>query len=167
MPVPGLGRVPVGDHRRGPAGGAVLAAEGVVGSFGIDFLVVPEGDVYLSEINLRMGGTTHPFWMARLATGAVYDVARGELVAPDGQPRRYVATDNLKSQHLAERTPAEVIARVDDAGLAFDPATGTGATLHLLGAVPGYGKMGATCIAGSTEDADDLYRRLVAVLTNR
>ncbi|HEX2048273.1 MAG TPA: peptide ligase PGM1-related protein [Acidimicrobiales bacterium] len=147
--------------------GAVLATEGVVGSFGIDFLVVPGEGVYLSEINLRMGGTTHPYWMARLATGAGYDTSRGELVAPDGRPVRYVATDNLKSQHLAELAPADVIARVDDAGLAFDPATGTGATLHLLGAVPGYGKMGATCIAASIEDADDLYRRLVAVLTNR
>jgi hypothetical protein len=149
--------------------GQVLASEGVVGSFGIDFLVVPGpgGGVYLSEINLRMGGTTHPYWMARLATGASYDPVQGELVAPDGRPVRYMATDNLKSQHLAELLPADVIARVDDAGLAFDPATGTGATLHLLGAVPGYGKMGATCIAESIEAADDVYRRLVAVLTDR
>ncbi len=154
--------------------GAVLAAEGVVGSFGIDFLVVPAprsggrsgpgSHVYLSEINLRMGGTTHPYWMARLVTGATYDRSRGELVAPDGSLVRYVATDNLKSRHLAELLPADVIARVDDAGLSFDPATGTGATLHLLGAVPGYGKMGATCVAGTIEDADDLYRRLLALL---
>src|SRR5205807_593360 len=40
--------------------GAVLAGEGVIGPFGIDFLVTPD-EVYLSEINLRMGGTTHPF----------------------------------------------------------------------------------------------------------
>ena len=147
--------------------GRVLAAEGVVGSFGIDFLVVPTGDVYLSEINLRMGGTTHPYWMARLAAGAAYDASQGELVAAGGQPRLYVATDNLKSQHLAELTPADVIARLDQAGLGFDPATGTGATLHLLGAVPGYGKVGATCIAGTAEAAAELYAEVVALLTNR
>ena len=146
--------------------GAVLAGEGVIGSFGIDFLTVPGGDVYLSEINLRMGGTTHPYWMARLATGATYDPARGELVAAGG-PVSYLATDNLKSQHLADLTPADVIGRVDRAGLAFDPSTGTGATLHLLGAVPGYGKMGATCIAGSAEAAEELYRQLEALLTSR
>ena len=145
--------------------GEVLAAEGVIGSFGIDFLVLPTGEVYLSEINLRMGGTTHPYWMARLATRAAYDAATGELVTGGGRPVRYVATDNLKSQRLAELTPAEVIARVDEAGLSFDRVSGEGATLHLLGAVPGYGKMGATCIAGTTEAADDLYRRLVALLT--
>ncbi|MDP9069934.1 MAG: ATP-grasp domain-containing protein, partial [Actinomycetota bacterium] len=58
--------------------GEVLAGEGVMGSFGIDFVVVRHdgGDeVYLSEINLRMGGTTHPFWMARLASGGVYRAA--------------------------------------------------------------------------------------------
>jgi hypothetical protein len=146
--------------------GAVMAGEGIVGSFGIDFLVVPEGGVYLSEINLRMGGTTHPYWMARLATEATYDAGRGELMA-GGQALSYVATDNLKSAHLAERSPAEVVDRVDRAGLAFDPSSGWGAALHMLGAVPGYGKMGATCVAGSAEEAEDLYRRVGALLTTR
>src|SRR5437764_5812636 len=41
--------------------GEVLAADGVIGAFGIDFVLVPKGkhwDIRLSEINLRMGGTT-------------------------------------------------------------------------------------------------------------
>ena len=145
--------------------GEVLAVEGVIGSFGIDFLVTPDGDVYLSEINLRMGGTTHPYWMARLATGGSYDPVSGELVA-DGRAKSYMATDNLKMSQLAGSGPADVIATVDHAGLAFDPSSGTGVTLHLLGAVPGHGKMGATCIADSPGAADDLYRRLVAALTS-
>jgi hypothetical protein len=147
--------------------GAVLAGEGVVGSFGIDFVVVPGDGAYLSEINLRLGGTTHPYWMARWVTGATYDQHRGELVGPDGAPVRYVATDNIKSPQLAVCTPAEVIAAVDEAGLAFDPSTRTGVTLHLLGAVPGYGKLGATCMAATAEAADDLYVALVDLLTNR
>ena len=144
--------------------GEVLAGEGVIGSFGIDFLVMPDGGIYLSEINLRMGGTTHPYWMARLATGASYDPARGELVARD-RPKSYLATDNLKSQHLAGLSPAEVIARVDGAGLGLDPSSGTGVALHLLGAVPGYGKMGATCVADTAEAADGLHAGLAAILT--
>ena len=147
--------------------GEVVAEEGVVGSFGIDFLVTPAGDVYLSEINLRMGGTTHPYWMARLAGGAAYDPVTGELARPDGRRLCYMATDNLKLSRLVGWVPADVIALVADAGLAFDPAAGTGVTLHLLGAVPGHGKLGATCIAGSPEDADALYAQLVAALANR
>ena len=145
----------------------VLAAEGVIGSFGIDFLVVPtagSSELFLSEINLRMGGTTHPYWMTRLTTGAVYDTASGELVA-GGRAKSYVATDNLKSQHLVGRTPAEVIDAVDRAGIAYDPATGTGVTLHLMGAIPQFGKMGATCIADDLDDADELSSELAGVVT--
>ncbi len=140
--------------------GEVLAGEGVVGSFGIDFLVVGQ-DVYLSEINLRLGGTTHPFWMARLATGSRYDMDTGELRRPDGSPRCYVATDNLKSGSLKGHSPADAITLVDRSGLAYDPASGTGIALHLLGAVPVAGKFGATCIAETPAAADDLYRALL------
>ncbi|MGI8686560.1 MAG: peptide ligase PGM1-related protein, partial [Acidimicrobiales bacterium] len=148
---------------------AVLAEEGVIGSFGIDFLVVPEGaggrdQVVLSEINLRMGGTSHPYWMTRLLTGATYDPAAGVLTA-NGQPLTYVASDNMKSPHLIGRSPADVIAAVDRAGLAFDPSTGTGVALHLLGAVPRFGKMGATCVAPTLAGADALAAELAALLT--
>jgi PGM1 C-terminal domain/ATP-grasp domain len=145
----------------------VLAAEGVVGAFGIDFLVTDHGEVSLSEINLRMGGTTHPFWMARLATGADYDPSTGEMRVEDGGARCYLSTDNLKSARLVGRTPAEVVATVDRSGLAFDPATGIGVTLHLLGALPGAGKMGVTCIAETTEQADQMYQDVLVALDAR
>ncbi len=147
----------------------VLSGEGVIGSFGIDFLVVPPtgaqgaDGVYLSEINLRMGGTTHPFWMARLATEAEYHVDTGELVAQSG-PRCYVATDNLKSERLAGLLPSQVIDAVDRAELGYDSRRRAGATLHLLGAIPRFGKMGTTCIGGSPEEADELYREVVATV---
>lgn len=137
--------------------GATLADAGVLGSFGIDFLVAHGhggNAVYLSEINLRMGGTTHPFWMARLATGGTYDQDSGELMV-DGQPRRYVATDNFKDAALVGVSPAEAVARLDASGLAFDRARATGVTLHLLGALPRYGKVGATSIAPTIAEAQE------------
>ena len=143
--------------------GEVLAGEGVIGSFGIDFLVVGD-DVYLSEINLRLGGTTHPFWMARLATDSEYDLKTGELRRPDGGARFYVATDNLKSDRLVGRSPGDALSLIDGSGLGYDAASATGVTLHLLGAVPVAGKFGATCIADTAEAADDLYRRLLDLL---
>jgi hypothetical protein len=140
--------------------GEVLAEQGVVGSFGIDFLVVGQ-DIYLSEINLRLGGTTHPFWMARLVTGTRYDLFTGELRRADGGVRCYVATDNLKSGRLKGRSPSDVISLVDGSGLGYDAGSATGTTLHLLGATPSTGKLGATCIAETPEAADDLYRKLL------
>ncbi len=143
----------------------VLAGHGVIGIFGIDFLVAPgrRGNaVYVSEINLRMGGTTHPFWMARLATEGEYDRATGELVCPTG-PKRYVATDNLHEPSLVGVTPRQVIDAVDRAGLGWDPASRTGAALHMLGALGGWGKMGVTCIADSLPEAEAMYDAVVEV----
>lgn len=150
---------------------AVLASEGVLGSFGVDFVVVAPDDehsrheIYLSEINLRMGGTSHPFWMARLATGGRYDTATGELRVDDGT-RAYVASDNLKSERLIGTTPADAIELVDKADLAFDPVTGSGVALHLLGALPGFGKMGVTCIAETPGEAQALHDEVVVKLTH-
>lgn len=146
--------------------GKILAAKGVVGSFGMDFLVVERGgrhDVYLSEINLRLGGTSHPFYLARFATGGTYDQASGELIV-DGEPRSYVATDNLKSDTYRGLAPERLIRTLAARDLAFDRTTGTGVALHMLGAVSEYGKLGATCIATSPEAADDAYADLVATL---
>jgi PGM1 C-terminal domain len=146
--------------------GAVLAAEGVIGSFGLDFVVVPNhhGHIaYLSEINLRIGGTTHPFVMAQGVTGARYDLLRGELVV-DGLPRRYLASDNLKSAHFKGLTPKRVLAAVRAAGLGFDDRSKTGVTLHLLGALERYGKLGAVCIAVDEERVTELYEGLERAL---
>jgi hypothetical protein len=146
--------------------GELLAGNGIVGSLGMDFLVRgagPETRTYMSEINLRVGGTTHPFAMARLATRGTYDLARDELVV-DGRPKCYVATDNLKSERYVGLKPARVIEGCAAAGIAFDSGPATGVTLHLLGALPRFGKMGATCIANTPAEADALYDGLVATL---
>jgi hypothetical protein len=145
----------------------VLAARGVIGYFGVDFFVVPDGDrhrVYLAEINLRVGGTTHPFGMASLVTEGRYDPAGGHLVA-GGRAKSYLATDNLKSASLVGCHPQEVIDRVDRLGLGYDRRRRAGATLHLLGALREYGKMGVTCIGDTEEEARQRYREVVAALT--
>ena len=146
--------------------GKILAAKGVVGSFGIDLLVRRHRDrleVYLSEINLRLGGTSHPFYMARFATGGSYDTATGELLV-DGNPRSYLATDNLKSESYKGLGAARLVKELARRDLAFDRRSRTGVTLHLLGALTEHGKLGATCIAGSAEAAEDLYADFVATL---
>lgn len=154
--------------------GRHLADAGVVGPFAVDFSVLPSpndavgqrpadaSQIYLSEINLRLGGTTHPFGMARMVTGARANAATG-LHTDDGD-RVYVSSDNLKEPGLVGVTPRDVIDRVDDAGLAFDPVTSTGVTLHLLGAVEQYGKLGAVCIARSHDTAERMLSDLTALL---
>lgn len=140
-----------------------LSSHGVIGSFGVDFVVTPDGAIYLTEINLRLGGTTHPFLMARFATEGLFDMASGELVVRD-RAKSYVATDNWKSPNYAGLLPTDVIDAVANAGLAYDHLSATGVILHLLGALREHGKLGATCIGDTPVQAQDLYDGTVRVL---
>jgi hypothetical protein len=144
----------------------VLASHGVIGSFGVDFFVVPAGDgfkIFMAEINLRVGGTTHPLGMIALATGGAYDASSGRLEI-GGSAKYYVSTDNLKSHRLAGMTPARVIDLLNRRGLGFHRGRMTGATLHLLGALREYGKMGVTCVGDSPEEAEERYREVRATI---
>lgn len=143
----------------------VLSDRGVIGSFGIDFVIAPgEPPVpCLTEINLRMGGTTHPFLLTEFVTGGTYDDTTGELLV-DGRSKHYVATDNLKSDSYVGLAPEALIAAIDAEGLAFDPVTNTGVLLHLLGALKKHGKAGMTCVADSPAEADALYEMAAGVL---
>ncbi|MEV7005659.1 peptide ligase PGM1-related protein [Streptosporangium sp. NPDC051022] len=143
-----------------------LADRGVVGLFGVDFFAVKTDAGYralLCEINLRIGGTTHPFGAALLTTGASYDPATGTLMR-DGRPKHYVATDNCAAGHLLGRTPAEIVKLVDAGGLGFDRESRTGNVLHLLGALREHGKLGFTSIGNSAEEAAELHRRTLRTL---
>jgi PGM1 C-terminal domain/ATP-grasp domain len=144
----------------------VLAAEGVFGVFGIDFIGTwgeTGMEIYMSEINLRIGGTTHPFVMTNLLTEGDYEFSTGELTA-GGQAKFYVATDNLKSERYIGMSPGAAIEALRAGALSYDPVTRTGATLHLMGALKKHGKIGTLCIANSYEAADELFENVVATL---
>ena len=59
--------------------GERLAKEGVLGRFAVDFVVVRdaagEWSAYAIELNLRKGGTTHPFLTLQFLTDGGYDAA--------------------------------------------------------------------------------------------
>ncbi|WP_327087542.1 peptide ligase PGM1-related protein [Nonomuraea sp. NBC_01738] len=145
---------------------AILADRGVVGLFGMDFFAMKTDAGYaalLCEINLRIGGTTHPFGAALLTTGASYDPGSGLLMDGD-RPKYYTATDNCAAPCLRGRTPGDVVRTVERLGLGFDQERRTGNVLHLLGAIPEHGKLGFTSIGDSREEADELHRITRAAL---
>jgi len=130
----------------------VLVKHDVVGFFSVDFLVSSQNQVYFGEINLRLGGTSHPFAICRYLTNAVYDEVTGLLMSPLG-PRYYVASDNVQHDRLIGKTPADILKAMSTTGLLFDHSRLVGITLHQLGSVPGSGKLGICSIAASSEEA--------------
>lgn len=88
--------------------GHELAKRGVVGHFAIDFLSSCHGGhetessdygVSALEINLRQGGTTHPFATMALLIGGHTD-DDGIFRTRDGGPRCYMATDAYTDHSL-------------------------------------------------------------------
>jgi hypothetical protein len=144
-----------------------LAGKGVLGRFGIDFISVKDGDAWRQfaiEINLRKGGTTHPFLMLQFLTDGRYVPETGEFLTPAGQPRWYYASDNLESPHYRGLTPYDLVDIAVMNGLHFHAATGEGVAFHLIGALSEFGKLGVVCIGETEARANHLYRRTVEVL---
>jgi hypothetical protein len=154
-------------QEQGAKAARVLADKGALGRFAIDFLSVRDGDGwhhYAIEINLRKGGTTHPFLMLQFLTDGFYKEETGEFSTPTGQSRYYYASDNLESEHYRGLTPADLIDIAALNGLHFNGATQEGVAFHLIGALSEFGKLGVMCIGASHEGAEALYQQTVQVL---
>jgi len=148
--------------------GNVLSGEGVIGRFGIDFLLTRstggEWQSHAIEINLRMGGTTPPYHALEFLTAGYLNPASGIFYAPTGQEKFYSATDNLKSPAYRGLLPEDLFDIIIKNKIHYQPDSGTGVLFYMIGALSQYGKLGMTCIGNSPEQADELFRRTVALL---
>jgi hypothetical protein len=145
----------------------VLQQRGVIGRFAIDFISVKENDGwqhYAIEINLRKGGTTHPFLMLQFLTDGRYDVEKGIYHTASGQARYYFCSDNLKSDRYKGLTPHDLIEIAMTHELHYDGTLQEGVMFHLIGALSQFGKLGVICIGRSLDEAKKYYNRIVEVL---
>lgn len=152
--------------RHASAIGDTMRDHGVVGRFGVDFVVTRADDewhAHAIEINLRSGGTTHPFLALMALTEGTYDVDRAEFTA-HGTPKHYVASDHLEVPHLDTLTPDDVLDVVEEAGLSWHHATRTGVVLHMVSGVGVAGRVGLTAIGDSPADAQDRFDRVEEAL---
>lgn len=144
-----------------------LKNEGVLGRFSVDFISVkqPEGwKHHAIEINIRKGGTTHPFLMLQFLTNGKYDDTTGLFKTPGNQHRYYFGSDNLQNETYKGLTPQDLIDIAMFHGLHFDGATQKGVMFHMIGALSQYGKMGIVCIGESAEEAYNYYLKTIEVL---
>lgn len=145
----------------------VLKNQGVLGRFSIDFISVKEKDAwkhYAIEINLRKGGTTHPFLMLQFLNDGSYNENTGIFETSSGQQFCYYASDNVQSDQYKGLTPRDLIDIAMFHGLHYDGATRKGVMFHMIGALSQFGKMGMVCIGSSREEAYSYYAKTIAVL---
>jgi pheganomycin biosynthesis PGM1-like protein len=147
--------------------GERLAEEGVIGRFAVDFVAVRSGsdwEPYAIELNLRKGGTTHPFLTLQFLTDGVYDPASGVFTAPNGREKHFVASDHVESPLYRQLTPDDLFDIAVRRGLHFDQSRQTGVVFHMMSALGEHGRTGLTAVADDPAGADALYDRVVSVL---
>jgi PGM1 C-terminal domain len=147
--------------------GKRLAKEGVIGRFALDFVVVRSNgkwEPYAIEINLRKGGTTHPFLTLQFLTDGTYDPQTAIFTAPGGQQKFFVASDHVESPLYRTLTPDDLFDIVVRHNLHFNQTRQTGVVFHMMSALGELGRTGLTAVGNSHEEARTTYARAVAVL---
>jgi len=148
--------------------GRRLANEGVIGRFALDFVAVRnEGggwDTYAIEVNLRKGGTTHPFLTLQFLTDGRYEPESALFTAPSGTHKFFVASDHVESPAYKGLTPDDLFDIAVRHGLHFDQSRQTGVVFHMMASLAEDGHLGMTAVGDSPHEARALYDRAVAVL---
>lgn len=145
-----------------------MRAKGVLGRFGVDFLSVKQASGwkhYAIEINLRKGGTTHPYIMLQFLTSGNYDATTGRYSLPTGEEKCYIFTDNLHADCFRGLSPQDLMEIVMLNNLHYDNTKEEGVMFHLIGALSQYGKLGLVCIASTPDRALYFYDLTRKVLT--
>ena len=147
--------------------GKRLGKEGVIGRFALDFVVVRSNgkwDPYAIEINLRKGGTTHPFLTLQFLTDGTYDPETAVFTAPSGQQKYFVASDHVESPHYRTLTPDDLFDIVVRHNLHFNQTRQAGVVFHMMSALGELGRTGLTAVGNSHEEAKATYVRALEVL---
>jgi hypothetical protein len=145
-----------------------LSQKGVLGRFAIDFISVKQPDGswkhFAIEINLRKGGTTHPFMMIQFLTNGNYNADKGVYLTASGNERYYFASDNVQDEKYVGLTPNDLIDIAMFHEIMYDGSSQEGVVFHLIGALSEFGKLGLVCIGSTPERAKEFYDRTISVL---
>jgi hypothetical protein len=148
--------------------GEQLAREGVLGRFAVDFVVVRSGDgswtPHAIELNLRKGGTTHPFLTLQFLTDGWYDPATALFLTSSSREKHLVATDHLESPTLRGLIIDDLFDIVARHGLHFDPARQEGVVFHMISCLTEFGRIGLTAVGDTPTSAKAMYHKAERIL---
>ena len=145
-----------------------LAENGALGRFAVDFVVVRgasgEWTPYAIELNLRKGGTTHPFLTLQFLTDGRYDADTALFLTPEGHEKHLVATDHLEADELRGLAPQDLFDIVARHRLHYDPSRQVGVVFHMISCLTEHGRVGLTAVGGTPAEADRRYREATRIL---
>ena len=148
--------------------GQRLATQGALGRFAVDFVVVRGTDgqwtAYAIELNLRKGGTTHPFLTLQFLTDGRYQPDTALFLTPRGHEKHLVATDHLESDLLRGLTVPDLFDVVARHGLHFDQSRQVGVVFHMISCLTEHGRIGMTAVGDTPTEADRRYRDAERIL---
>ena len=151
--------------------GQNLAKKGALERYSVDFIAVhqPENtekpwDISAIEINLRKGGTTHPFMALKLLTNGTYSLEDGKFYTKNGQAKYYRASDNLQNDAYRGLLPNDLMDIIMGEQLHFSSIDGVGVVFHLMGCLSEHGKLGLTCIGNTPDEAEAIYEKVVSTI---
>jgi pheganomycin biosynthesis PGM1-like protein len=119
---------------------------------------------YAIELNLRKGGTTHPFLTLQFLTDGAYDPDTAIFTAPSGREKHLVATDHLESELLRGLAIDDLFDVAVRHRMHFDPARQVGVVFHMMSTLTELGRTGMTAVGDTPEQAEAIYRRAGRVL---
>jgi hypothetical protein len=140
--------------------GEILAQRGVLGRFAIDFVVSRSESRWTSdaiEINLRRGGTTHPFLTLQFLTDGSYDAESSRFLTPTGDERHLVATDHFADESLKGLRVVDLFDLIAVSGMHFDQARERGVVFHMMSGITEMGLVGMTAVGATAAEADRLF----------
>jgi hypothetical protein len=148
--------------------GERLATEGALGRFAVDFVVVRDAaggwTPYAIELNLRRGGTTHPFLTLQFLTDGRYDADSALFLTPRGREKHLVATDHLESPLLRGLVPSDLFDIVARHGLLFDQSLQAGIVFHMISCLTEHGRVGLTAVGDTPAEAHRRYQDAERIL---
>lgn len=151
--------------------GENLATKGALERYSVDFIAVHQPNelinpwqIHAIEINLRKGGTTHPFMALKLLTNGTYSLEDGKFYTKNGQAKYYRASDNLQNEAYRGLLPNDLMDIIMGEQLHFSSIDGVGVVFHLMGCLSEHGKLGLTCIGNTPQEAEDIYKQVVAAI---
>jgi hypothetical protein len=100
----------------------------------------------------------------KLLTGGTYDPETGLFLNQRGEPKYYIATDNLQSDRYKGLLPSDLMHIIVQQQLHFSPSREVGSVFHLIGCLSEFGKLGVLSVGNSPEAANAIYEQVKAAL---